>query len=127
VDGLCLARIIPSSKSKQAFTSLLITLIILEAVYKRRPQSGRREFVQCRHFAEKGCFRCGCPHFFMQKTWDISKFMVCPHGQEGKGVEPVLTFCGQGRGVNFFRFYADVFYGRPLTGKKISISYLSRD
>jgi len=28
--------------------------------------------------------------------------------------EPVRTFCGQGRGVNFLRFCADAFYGRPL-------------
>jgi len=28
-------------------------------------------------------------------------------------VKPVRTFCEQG-GVNFFRFCADVFYGRPL-------------
>jgi len=34
-------------------------------------------------------------------------------------VEPVLTFFGQGgEGVNFSRFCADVFYGRPLTGFK---------
>jgi len=30
----------------------------------------------------------------------------------GKGVEPVRT---KGEGVNFSRFCADVFYGRPLT------------
>jgi len=34
--------------------------------------------------------------FFAQKTSDFSKFMVCPHGQGGIGVEPVRTFCGQG-------------------------------
>jgi len=32
-----------------------------------------------------------------------------------RGVEPVRTFCGQGgRLVNFSRFCADAFYGRPL-------------
>jgi len=32
-----------------------------------------------------------------------------------RGVEPVRTFCGQREsGVNFSRFCADVFYGRPL-------------
>jgi len=28
-----------------------------------------------------------------------------------RGVEPVRTFCGQGGGVNFSQFCADVFYG----------------
>jgi len=35
-----------------------------------------------------------------------------------KGVEPVRIFCGQGGGVTFSRFCANVFYGRPLTVKK---------
>jgi len=38
---------------------------------------------------------------FGEKTSDFSIFMVRPHGQGG-------------RGVNFTRFCADVFYGRPL-------------
>jgi len=33
---------------------------------------------------------------FDAKTFDFSKFMVCPHGQGGRGVEPVRTFFGQG-------------------------------
>jgi len=40
--------------------------------------------------------------------------MVCPLGQGGRGVEQVRTFFGQGEGVNFSWFSADVFYGRPL-------------
>jgi len=48
--------------------------------------------------------------FCAQKTWGFSKFMVCPHGQ-GR-VEPVRT---RGEEINFSRFFADVFYGRPLT------------
>jgi len=39
-------------------------------------------------------FRCGRPHFFVQKTSEFSKFMVCTHGTGGRGVEPVRTFCG---------------------------------
>jgi len=45
---------------------------------------------------------------FGVKTSDFLKFMVCPHGQGGGGVEPVQTFCGQGGGINFSRFCADV-------------------
>jgi len=39
----------------------------------------------------------------MQKTSDFSKFMVCLHGQGGKGVEPVRTFFGQMERVSIFR------------------------
>jgi len=49
-----------------------------------------------------GFFRCGRPHILMQKTSDFSKFMVCPHGQGGRGFEPVRTFCEQGD--QFFAF-----------------------
>jgi len=39
----------------------------------------------------------------------------------GKGVEPVRTFCGQGgRGINFSRFCANVFYGWPLITKRMT-------
>jgi len=38
---------------------------------------------------------------FGAKTLDFSKFMVCPHGQEVRGIEPVRTFCGQGGGGQF--------------------------
>jgi len=48
-----------------------------------------------------GFFRCGRPHFLVQKGSDFSKFMVCPHGQEG------LSQCGhfsdKGEGGSIFR------------------------
>jgi len=59
---------------------------------------------------------------FGAKNFDFSKFLVCPHGQGKDGVEPVRTFFRQGEGVNFSRFCADVFYGRPL---KFKISHLA--
>jgi len=49
----------------------------------------------CSQGMEGGLFRCGRPHFLMQKTADFSKFYVCPHGQGG------LTQCGQGGGGEF--------------------------
>jgi len=61
---------------------------------------------------ERGFFRYRRPHFFVQKTREFSKFMVCPHGQGW------LSQCGHFSdkgGVNFSRFCADVFYGRPLS------------
>jgi len=53
----------------------------------------------------------------MQKNFGFFEFMVCPHGQGRRGVEPVRTFFGQGgrKGVVFSRFCADVVYGRPQT------------
>jgi len=46
----------------------------------------------------------------MQKTSDFSKFMVCPHGQEGeKGFESVRTFCGQWR-VSIFRDFVRIYF-----------------
>jgi len=47
---------------------------------------------------------------FSAKTPVISKFMVCPHGQGGREIEPERT-----RGPNFSQFCADVLDGRPLT------------
>jgi len=44
----------------------------------------REKFVQYRHFSDnRGFFRCGRPHFLVQKTSDFSKFMVCPLRQGG--------------------------------------------
>jgi len=42
-------------------------------------------------------------------TSDFSKYMVCPHGQGG-GVEPVRTFCGEGKRGSIFA----ILCGRPL-------------
>jgi len=50
---------------------------------------------------------------FKAKTSEFLQFMV---SARTRGVEPVRTFCGQGGGVKFIRFSADVFYGWPQTG-----------
>jgi len=53
--------------------------------------------IQYGNFADKrgrGYFKCGRPHILVQNTSDFLKFMVCPHGQEGRG-EPMRTFFGQ--------------------------------
>jgi len=52
---------------------------------------GRGKLVKCGHFACKGereLFRCGRPHFLVQKTW-IFEILMCPHGLGG--VETVRT------------------------------------
>jgi len=86
----------------------------LGTLHKRLPKSWG--FVQCGHFSDKGVSSdADVRTIWCKKTLDFSKFMVCPHGQGGRGVKPVRTFFGQGeRGVNFSRFWKDVFYGRPL-------------
>jgi len=67
----------------------------------------------CLVFFEQGIeekfFRCGRPHFLVQKTSDLLKFMVCPHGQ----VEIELVRKKEG-GVNFSRICVGVFYGWPV-------------
>jgi len=45
--------------------------------------------------------------FWCKTSYDFSKFMVYPHEQGG------LSRFGQ-REINYSRFCADVFYGRPL-------------
>jgi len=63
----------------------------------------------------RGFFRCGCPHFLVQKNSDFSKFLVCPHGQEGGGLSQCGYFVNKGRGVNFRDFVrTSVMYG-PLS------------
>jgi len=70
--------------------------------------------VQCGHIADKVGSSDAKSAFWLHKSSDFSKFMVCPHGQGGREVEPMRTFCGQrGRGIIFSRFCADIFYGGP--------------
>jgi len=87
-----------------------------------RSQEGEG-FVQCGHFSDKrGFFRCGRPHFLVQKTSDFLKFMVCPHGQGGKGLSQCGRFADKGGGG---QFWADVFYGRPLSALPKNTSKLA--
>jgi len=58
-------------------------------------------------------FRCRRLHFLV-KEHRIFRNLWCARTDKGEGVEPVRTFCGQGREINFSRFCADVLYGRPL-------------
>jgi len=75
-----------------------------------------------------GFFICGRPHFLAQKILDFLKFMVCPHGQGGRGeLSRADIFRTRGEGVNFFA----ILYGRllwmPLTlNLTISMVYMSK-
>jgi len=90
-------------------------------VHKRRPQSGRRGFVQCGHFSDKGALQMWTSELFGAKILEFSKFMVCPHGQVG-GVEPVWIFFGQrGEEVNFSRFFAASFMENPICMKQKAV------
>jgi len=61
--------------------------------FRREGVRGGRGFLQGGHFAnkeERGFFRCGRPHYLVQKK-SVLKFIVCPHGHGGG-----LSQCGQG-------------------------------
>jgi len=63
-------------------------------------------------------FRCGRPHFFAQKNPDISKFMVCPHGQGGRG----LSQGGRSIFQDFMRmFFMDVSFSKRVYRIRIII------
>jgi len=49
----------------------------------------------------------------------------CVRIDKGWRVEPMRTFYGQGERINFLRFWADVFHGRPLSSLKISEIFFS--
>jgi len=91
---------------------------LLEAIHKRRPQSGsERRFVQCGHFADKErrVLQMRTFAFFGAKKFGFLEILGVSARTRGEEVEPVRTFCEQGRrGVDFSRFCADVFYGQPL-------------
>jgi len=69
------------------------------SVHKRRPQSGGRWFVQSEQF------------FGQEKKRTSALF-----GAKNFGSFEIYVVDKRGRGVNFSRFCADVFYGRPLIG-----------
>jgi len=70
---------------------------LLEAIHKRRLQSGR--FIHCVDFPDKGeggCADCGRPNFLLQNS-AIFRKLWCVR-QRGKG----LRQCGQGGVVQSF-------------------------
>jgi len=88
----------------------------LGAVHKRRPQSGGKKLSS----ADKGggVFRYGCPHFF-RKNFGFLKFMVCPHGLGGRGLNQCGHFADKGGGVNFYDFMWMTFTDGPLLNDAI--------
>jgi len=56
--------------------------------------------------------------FWFKETSDFSKFMVCPHRQEGRSLSHENIFRTRGS----LRFCVDIFYGWPLTGSSFSHS-----
>jgi len=63
---------------------------ILGAVHKKSVRIQGERICPVRTFRRQGeeFFRCGRPHFLVQKLW-IFRNIVCPHGQEGG-----LSQCG---------------------------------
>jgi len=85
----------------------------LGTVHKRRPQSVRvcPMWTFCR---QGGFFRCGRSHFLAQNVgfFEIYRLSAWTRGEDGWASADILRT--RGEGVNFSRFCADVFYGRPL-------------
>jgi len=66
-------------------------------------RSQGRGVVQREHFSDKGgFFKCGYPHFLVQKL-RIFRNLWCVR-TDRRRIELVRIFCGQGRRVNFLRF-----------------------
>jgi len=86
----------------------------LGVVHKRHPHS--RGFVQCEHFADTGggggFFRFGRPYIdakIFRNIWCVRT------NKGGRASADKLNLCGIfASAQNFSRFWADVFYGRPL-------------
>jgi len=83
----------------------IIALIVLGAVHKRRSQSGEKGVVvQCRHFADKeeGVLQMRTSALFGAKNLDFSKFLLCSHEQEGRGLSQCGYFADKEGGGQFF-------------------------
>jgi len=66
----------------------------------------------CRQGGWMGFFNADVQIFLLQKTYNFSKIMVCPQGENR--LRQCRRFSDKlGRGVNFWRFCADAFCGRP--------------
>jgi len=73
--------------------------------------------VQCEHFSDKAeeILQMRTSVLFDAKKLRIFRNLWCVLTVKWGGrFEPVRTFCGQGEGINFSRFCADVLYGLPL-------------
>jgi len=83
------------------------------SVHKDVRSQGGRGFVQFGHIyrQEGGDSSDADIRTFWYKPSNFSKFIVCPHGKEVMGFEPMQT---RGKRGQFLRYCADVFYGRPL-------------
>jgi len=97
-----------------------ITLLQSGAVHKRRPQPGGGGFIQCGQ-GGRGFFRCGRPQFLAQKNSGFFEIYDVTARTRGRGLSQCGHFADKGRG-HFSRFFAGVFYGRPL----IQNTFLSR-
>jgi len=79
----------------------------------RKGMSLKKSEVRIVHCGQEGFFRCRFPHFLVRKQRFFEVNGVSARTRR-LGVEPVQTYCGQGGGVSFSRFCADVLYGRHL-------------
>jgi len=87
----------PSSQPYYLSAKQLDRSISLRGVHKRRPQSkGRRSLFSTDIFRTRGerSLQLRTSALFGRKNSDISKFLVCPHGQGGRGGKLFAILCG---------------------------------
>jgi len=82
---------------------------LLGAVHKRCVHS---KGGLCGYLRTRGVVQMRSSTLFGAKNFEFSKFIVCPHGQRGRGRASADIF--RTREVNFSRFCVNVFYGHPL-------------
>jgi len=70
----------------------------------------------------RGSSDAGVRTFWRKKIRIFRNLWCVRTDKEGGWVGPVRTFCGQEGRVNFSRFCADVFFGRPLTRKAFTLN-----
>jgi len=96
------------------------SMLLRGPVLKRRSHSSEgRGLVQCGHFSDKrDDLQMRTSAHFGPKTFglfEIYGIFSSTWTRGERGVEPVRTFCGQGREIDFSRFCADVFLWWPRT------------
>jgi len=86
-------------------------------IHNIRSQSGERRACPVRTFCGQRVrrfFRCGRPHFLVQKTSNFSKFMSCPHGQGRERLSQLGHLWTRGRWSIFHDFVRTSFMDGSL-------------
>jgi len=100
-------------KGNQKCISRAQKCMFLGAVHKRRPKSGGR-LSNADIFRTRGVLPIRASALFGAKNTEFFEIYGVSAWTRGRGLNQCGHFSDKGEGVNFSRFCADVFYGRPL-------------